>query len=444
MAGQQRDATSNFDINLRARRVILCLVPFLAAGILAVQAQTFTVLHEFTGGSDGSNPYSSLVMDRSGSLYGAAPFGGSQMCETQNGIGCGTVFKLAHKTGGWVFSPLYGFTGYSDGNNPVGSLAIAPDGTIYGTTDGGGLLNCRDTFGDGCGTVFHLQPPPTFCRSFLCPWDQTVLYQFTGGSNGNDPLAGVVLDGAGNLYGTLYQGGASQLGAAYEVSRSGSGWTESTIHSFAGGADGADPIAGLIFDGSGNLYGTTEFGGSAGTCTAGGCGTVFQLAPSGSGWTLNIIYNFPGSYNLPLGGLIFDPQGNLYGTFADGVNGVFELTPTNGNWTFTSLYTQDYSGLEAFRSTLARDSAGNLYGTAEYGGDFTNCPHGCGTVYELTPSGDDWIYTQLYAFTGLDDGSLPVGGVVLDGDGNIYGTTYEGGAHQCGAVGCGVIWEITP
>ena len=444
MAGQQRDATSNFDINLRARRVILCLVPFLAAGILAVQAQTFTVLHEFTGGSDGSNPYSSLVMDRSGSLYGAAPFGGSQMCETQNGIGCGTVFKLAHKTGGWVFSPLYGFTGYSDGNNPVGSLAIAPDGTIYGTTDGGGLLNCRDTFGDGCGTVFHLQPPPTFCRSFLCPWDQTVLYQFTGGSNGNDPLAGVVLDGAGNLYGTLYQGGASQLGAAYEVSRSGSGWTESTIHSFAGGADGADPIAGLIFDGSGNLYGTTEFGGSAGTCTAGGCGTVFQLAPSGSGWTLNIIYNFPGSYNLPLGGLIFDPQGNLYGTFADGVNGVFELTPTNGNWTFTSLYTQDYSGLEAFRSTLARDSAGNLYGTAEYGGDFTNCPHGCGTVYELTPSGDDWIYTQLYAFTGLDDGSLPVGGVVLDGDGNIYGTTYEGGAHQCGAVGCGVVWEITP
>ena len=163
MAGQQRDATSNFDINLRARRVILCLVPFLAAGILAVQAQTLTVLHEFTGGSDGSNPYSSLVMDRSGSLYGAAPFGGSQMCETQNGIGCGTVFKLAHKTGGWVFSPLYAFTGYSDGNNPVGSLAIAPDGTIYGTTDGGGLLNCRDTFGDGCGTVFHLQPPPTFC-----------------------------------------------------------------------------------------------------------------------------------------------------------------------------------------------------------------------------------------------------------------------------------------
>ncbi len=431
----------------RPRAAIMTLVTlFLLTGFVVspVQAQTFTVLHEFAGGSDGSNPYSSLAMDRSGNLYGVAPFGGSQSCETQNGVGCGTVFKLARKTGGWVFSPLYAFSGSSNGNNPVGSLALAPDGTMYGTTDAGGHLDCRDTFGDGCGTVFHLQPPPAFCRAFLCPWDITVLYQFTGGNNGNDPLAGVVLDGAGNLYGTLYQGGDSELGAAYEVSRSGSGWTESTIHTFAGGADGAEPMAGLILDGSGNLYGTTEFGGGAGGCTAGGCGTVFQLTPSGSGWSANLIYSFLSSYNLPLGGLIFDPQGNLYGTFADGVNGVFELTPANGNWTFAPLYTQDYSGLLAYRSTLARDSAGNLYGTAGYGGDFANCVYGCGTVYELTPSANGWIYTELYAFTGLSDGSLPVGGVVIDGDGNIYGTSYAGGSDQCGAVGCGVVWEITP
>jgi len=416
----------------------------LATVVPVVQGQTFSVLHQFAGGSDGSNPYSSLVSDRSGNLYGVAPFGGNQTCETQSGIGCGTVFKLAHKGGGWVFSPLYAFTGHSNGNNPVGSLAIAPDGTIYGTTDAGGILSCRDAFGDGCGTVFHLQPPAHFCASFSCLWNETVLYQFTGGSNGSDPLAGVALDGAGDLYGTLYQGGASQWGAAYEVSRSGSGWTESTIHSFAGGADGADPTSNLIFDGNGNLYGTTEFGGGSGGCNGGGCGTVFQLTPSGSGWTANIIYNFPGSYNIPLGGLIFDPQGNLYGTFADGINGVFELTPANGNWTFTALYTQGYSSLEAYRSTLARDSAGNLYGTAEFGGDFTNCTDGCGTVYELTRSAGGWTYTQLYAFTGLDDGAYPIGGVVVDGSGNIYGTTYAGGTHQCGSAGCGVAWEIAP
>ena len=444
MDRQKRNRSWTPGIDQATTLAALTLAMLMIVLATQVQAQTFTVLHEFTGGSDGSNPYSSLVPDRAGNLYGVAPYGGSQSCETQSGIGCGTVFKLAHRTGGWVFSPLYAFTGHSNGNNPVGSLAIASDGTIYGTTDAGGVLSCRDSFGDGCGTVFHLQPPPNFCSSFSCLWNATVLYQFTGGSNGNDPLAGVVLDGAGNLYGTLYQGGASQWGAAYELSRSGSSWIESTIHPFAGGADGAAPTSNLIFDGSGNLYGTTEFGGGSGGCDGGGCGTVFQLTPSGSGWNANIIYNFLSSYNTPLGGLIFESHGNLYGTFADGINGVFELTPANGNWTFTALYTQDYSGLEAYRSTLARDSAGNLYGTAEFGGDFTNCTYGCGTVYELTPSGSGWTYTQLYAFTGLDDGAFPIGGVVIDGSGNIYGTTYEGGTHPCGSVGCGVVWEITP
>jgi hypothetical protein len=420
---------------------MLALMTVLATQL---QAQTLTVLHQFTGGADGSNPYSSLVMDRSGNLYGVVPFGGSQLCETQNGIGCGTVFKLAHRTGGWVFSSLYAFTGYADGANPVGSLTIAPDGSIYGTTDAGGHENCRDTWGDGCGTVFHLQPQPTFCASFSCSWNKTVLYQFTGGSNGNDPLAGVVLDGAGNLYGTLYQGGASQLGAAYEVSRSGSSWVESTIHSFGGRADGADPMSGLIFDGSGNLYGTTEFGGGAGGCTDGGCGTVFQLTPSASGWSANVIYNFPGGYNIPSGGLVFDPQGNLYGTFYDGITGAFELSPSNGTWTFSLLYSNESGGTALFSSTLARDTVGNFYGTSEIGGNSPpNCEYGCGFVYKLTPSGSGWSFTQLYAFTGGADGAFPDGGVALDASGNIYGTTFAGGTNQCGSQGCGVVWEIS-
>lgn len=429
----------------RSSKVLFALL-FLSATMLSgtvAQAQTFTVLHQFTGSSDGSNPYPSLAMDRAGNLYGVAAFGGLQSCETSNGIGCGTAFKLIHRGGGWVFSPLYAFKGYSDGAIPIGSLTIAADGSVYGTTDGGGELDCRDTFGDGCGTVFRLQPPPSACATAECAWTETQLYHFTGGVNGNDLLAGVVIDGAGNLYGTAYQGGASQWGLAYEVSRSGSTWTETTLHTFAGGADGAGPSTNLVLNGS-DLYGTTEYGGGAGNCNGGGCGTVFQLAPSGSGYTASVLYNFPGADNLPLGGVIFDPAGNLYGTFADGINGVFQLTPSNGSWNFTSLYTQNYNDLQAYQSTLARDSAGNLYGTAEFGGNLTNCPNGCGTVYKLTPSGGGWIYTQLYAFTGLEDGALPTGGVILDSNGVVYGTTFAGGSHQCGSRGCGVIWTITP
>ncbi|MGO9563845.1 MAG: choice-of-anchor tandem repeat GloVer-containing protein [Candidatus Korobacteraceae bacterium] len=189
-----------------SRRVVSTSLFILLVAAIAAQAQTFTVLHEFTGGTDGSGPYSTLVMDHSGNLYGIATYGAHSGCGIYPGVGCGIAFKLEHKGTGWVFYPLYGFTGSPDGANPVGSLTIAPDGTLYGTTnDGGAGGDCTDTWGRiGCGTVFHLQPPPNFCASFLCPWTETTLYRFTGGDNGNDPWAGVVLDGAGNLYGTAY------------------------------------------------------------------------------------------------------------------------------------------------------------------------------------------------------------------------------------------------
>lgn len=409
---------------------------------VAAQAQTFTVLHEFTGGADGSNPYSSLAMDRRGNLYGVAPFGGYDRCETQNGIGCGTAFKLAPHGSGWVFTTLYEFTSGSGGSIPVGTPYIAPDGTIYGTTDGGGNLDCRDSFGDGCGTVFRLRPQPTFCAALSCPWINTVLYTFTGGSDGSDPYTGVVLDVAGNVYGTTNAGGASQMGVAYELSPDGSGWSESTIHTFTGGNDGAYPTSTpVLVLGSGTLYGTTRVGGN---CPAGGtgCGTVFQLTPAGSGWNETILYNFSGPYGAPLGGLVLDPAGNIYGS-ASTPNTVFELSNLNGVWTATSLYSDETIELQSFRSTLARDTAGNLYGTSEFGGNTTNCTYGCGFVYELTPSAGGWTFTELYEFTGGSDGQLPIGGVVLDSGGNIYGTTYSGGSHTCGALGCGVVWEIS-
>ncbi len=299
--------------SLANRRTFLFALLFCALAMLGgtvAPAQTFTVLHQFTGSSDGSNPYPSLAMDRAGNLYGVAAFGGLQTCETSNGIGCGTAFKLTHRGSGWVFSPLYEFKGYSDGAIPIGSLTIAQDGSVYGTTDGGGQLDCRDTFGDGCGTVFRLQPPASACATAECMWTETQLYHFTGGVNGNDLLAGIVLDGAGNLYGTAYQGGASQWGLAYEVSRSGSGWTETTLHSFAGGTDGAGPTSNLVLIDN-YLYGTTEYGGGEGNCSGGGCGTVFQLAPSGSGYNASVVYNFPGADNTPLGGLAIDASGEF-------------------------------------------------------------------------------------------------------------------------------------
>lgn len=414
----------------------------LLGAMVTAQAQTFSVLHEFTGSVDGGNPYSSLVMDRSGSLYGVTPYGGHETCETSNGIGCGVAFKLEPKSGGWLFYPLYAFNGHGDGANPAGNLAIAPNGVLFGTTDAGGIGSCRDSFGDGCGTVFLLRPPAALCRSLLCPWDETQLYRFTGGDDGNDPWAGAVLDQAGNVYGTNYAGGSSKWGVVFEVSPAGSGWTEATIHTFTSGNDGANPTTTPVFDGSGNLYGTTRVGGN---CSAGGtgCGTVFQLTPSGSGWNENIVYNFSGSYGVPLGGLVLDPEGNIYGS-ASTPNTVFELSNLNGTWNATSLYSDLLVDLQSFRSTLARDAAGNLYGTSEFGGNTSaTCVNGCGYVYKLTPSSDGWTFTELYEFTGGSDGALPIGGVVLDGTGNLYGTTYTGGTNICGSQGCGVVWKIS-
>ena len=430
-----------YQLMLQAKLRYVVLACALTMGMLqSAHAQGFTVLHTFTGGADGSNPLSSLVLDRNGNLYGVAPFGGSLQCQTQNGIGCGTAFKLAHRGSGWVFSTLYQFAGHGDAANPVGSLAIAADGTVYGTSDAGGNGNCRDTCGDGCGTVFVLQPQPRICSSISCPWIETILYRFLGTFDGNDPLAGVTL-APGGIYGTTYQGGDASAGGVYQLLPSLSGWILNEIHTFEGKSDGAFPASGVIFDVSGNLYGTTQYGGTGGSCMDGGCGTVYELTHMS--WNENILYNFAPSAGEPLGGLTFDPAGNLYGTFSNQVNGLFELSPPmGGNWTFTALYSQDY-GRASFQSTLARDSAGNLYGTSEFGGN-SNCNSGCGLVYKLSPSNGGWVYSQLYAFTGAADGAYPIGGVVLDGNGNLYGTTFTGGTNRCGARGCGVVWEITP
>jgi hypothetical protein len=395
----------------------------------SAQAQTFTVLHNFTGGADGGNPYAGLAIDSAGSLYGTTNTGGS------NGYGAGTVFKMTHRNGNWTFAPLYSFMYGDDGGNPFAGVVFGPNGSLYGTTNDGGV--------HGDGTVFSLRPPPHACSSVLCSWTETVLYSFQGGTDGAGPYDGVVFDRAGNIYGTTYSGGTYGGGTVFELSPSDGGWTEGVIYAFSG-SDGAQPISGVTVDDAGNLYGTTQLGGDY-VCDGNGpaCGTAFELTYSaGSGWAESFLYSFTGGADGadPYAGLIFDPSGNLYGAtpgpYGAGVAGtVFKLTPSAGAWTFSLVYGFGEGGDECGpRGTLAMDGAGNLYGT-------TYClgTHFVGSVFKLTHINGSWSSTTLYSFTGRSDGGYPEAGVTLDASGNVYGTTTVGGQYNYG-----VVFEITP
>ena len=260
------------------------------------------VIHSFTNGSDGGSPYAGLTMDKAGNLYGTASGGGS--------AGYGTVFRLSNKGSGWVFTPLYSFQGGNDGANPRARVIIGPDGALYGTTTAGGGSGCYQNL--GCGTVFNLRPSPTACKTALCSWTETVLYRFTGGIDGATPEAEIVFDHSSNLYGTTYAGGQIGGGTVFELTPAGSGWTENVLYSFSGFGDGLNPAAGVIFDPAGNFYGTTASGGQ------GGNGTVYELTPSGSGWTEKAIYTFQDGADGsdPQASLVVDAAGNLYGTDA--------------------------------------------------------------------------------------------------------------------------------
>ena len=233
----------------------------------------------------------------------------------QGGSGNGTVFRLRQVQSNWVLNPLYSFSGNNDGADPVSGVTISPNGILYGTAYWQGS--------DGLGTVFSLKPPPQAPRSALEGWSETVLHSFAGGNDGVYPYSNLVFDPAGNLYGTTLTGGNGD-GVVFQLTPNGAGgWTEKILYSFGGGNDGANPYAGVVFDQLGNLYGTTWVGGN-GFCSGfrPNCGTVFQLTPSAGGWTENVIYNFQnGSDGAdPAGGLIVDASGNLYGTTTTGTH----------------------------------------------------------------------------------------------------------------------------
>ena len=387
----------------------------------AVQSQTFTVLHTFTGQGDGNQPAAGLTIDRAGNLYGTT---------SAAGAGYGTVFKLSHVGSGWVLDAIYTFQGGSDGATPQARVVFGLDGTLYGTTSYGGT---------GSGTVFNLRPPATSCRSARCPWTETVLYRFSGKSDGGVPGYGdLTFDSAGNIYGTTTQAGMGCIpyggcGVVFNLTRSAGGWTESVLHPFTGGTDGQTPYSGVTFDGAGNLYGTNSYGGKYGQ------GTVYELTQTGSSWTETTLHSFgaAGDGGDPFGGLIMDQQGDLYGTTSN--NGsAYELQPSGGNWTHTLLYNVPLGADDA----PTMDAFGNLYATTS--GSFGG---GLGNVFKLSSGAGGWSYTDLHDFsiTQFSNGFAPVGGAVLDSNGNLYGTTFQGGSMipPCGE-GCGVVWEITP
>ena len=394
----------------------------------SAQSQTFQVLHSLNGLQDGYYPISGITVARNGDLYGTTQYSGlpgGNCC-----LGCGTVFRLARKGSGWIFTTLYSFTGGADGGNPYARVIFGPDGSLYGTTS------------EGNGTVFNLKPPPRATANVLGGWTETVLYSFKVGADGATPVgADLVFDQAGSLYGTTDAGGTGNCqggcGTVYKLTPSNGGWTESVLHTFTTqGGDGQRPWSGVIFDQSGNLYGTTQNGGAYHAY-----GTVYKLIPAGLTWTEQILYSFQGKDDgeFPYSGVIFDQAGDLYGTTccggSDGVGTVYEFTPSSG--TFTTLYS-NFGGYGGLDGNLVMDAAGNLYGTTQSGGAYN-----FGSVFKLTPGGGGWTYTSLHDFCAggypCSDGALPHGGVALDAQGNLYGTTAEGGTASSG-----VIWEITP
>lgn len=330
---------------------------------------------------------------------------------------------------------LHRFRG-TDGANPYAGLIFDADGNLYGTTVYGGSSDCSG----GCGTVFELT------QKAGGDWIVKVLHRFNG-RDGASPQASLVFDAKGNLYGTTLSGGAYHVGTVFELTPTESGgWKEKILHSF-NGKDGFFPYSNLIFDTSGNLYGTTYYGGRN------GYGTVFELTPdAGGGWKEKILHSFYGNGKdgfFPYASLIFDNSGNLYGTTSQGGSHgggtAFELIPEpDGGWREKILHSFDFNYEDGFYPTagLIFDLAGNLYGTTRSGGR-SICETGCGTVFELTlTASGSWKERILHTFDrhGGPDGYYPAGNLIFDAAGNLYGTTYSGGAYHIG----GTVFELTP
>ncbi len=347
------------------------------------------VVYSFGGQPDGSNPQSSLIMDKEGALYGTTRAGGGGGCDGP-GYGCGTVFKLTSGKRGWTESKLYGFQGGSGGAAPSGGVVLTTSGALVGTTALGGTAHRG-----GDGVVFELTPSGT-------SYSETVIHTFTGAPDGQYPGTALVSDSSGNLYGTTTEGGLTNCrrfpdgaGTVFKLTPSGSTYAYSIIYSFNECKDGAGPSSGLLRGPHGVFYGLTSRGGAASGLSN---GTAYELLPNGSSYAEKVLYSFKGG--------------------TDGAD------------------PEDAPGLVA-------DDAGNLYGTTVGGGGTTTCGGGCGTVFKLLRAKSGFTESILYAFQGTGgDGWWPFGGVVIDSKGKLLGPTMYGAiSSHCD---CGTIFSIAP
>lgn len=403
--------------NAAIRATVIMAVIFLL--ITGAWAQTATILYSFTGGKDGANPKSQLVLDKTGNLYGTTTAGGAN--------GQGEVFELTPSLrGGWQIEILYSFQGSADGSLPAAGVIFDKQGNLYGTLYNGCAL--------GHGGVFELSPAGGGV------WTKKLLYSFTGGNDGGQPVGSLIFDKAGNLYGTTPLDGADGQGVVYELSPNSDGtWSETVLHSFVAFSttDGSGPGGSLAIDSAGNLYGVTVQGGSA------NLGTVFEVSPvSGGGWTETLLYSFLGGNDgsgPATSNVLVNPTGTaLFGTTTTGGSAnegtVFEMKKTANGWKEKVLYTfpGGANGGNPYAGVI-RDSKGNLYGTTASGVFGAG-----GVVYELAPAtGGKWTETVLYTVDGAGNGSYA--GLVFDKSGNLYGTTEFGGPSVAGDI-----FQVTP
>jgi uncharacterized repeat protein (TIGR03803 family) len=436
----QQTFAKTFSCGMRA----VVAIAVIAAGTSARAGTNYKVIHNFTGSAaSGSFPVGNLVADAAGNFYGVT----SQSADTSGfcyDTGCGAIFKLyPTAAGGWAAANLHTFTGGLDGDSPQGGLVMDAAGNLYGTTSLGGV--------DSLGDVFELTPTSSG------GWKYSVIYNFgypiTEG--GEEPEGTMVVDSAGNLYGSTVGGGAEGYGTIFELSPSSSGtWTETILYSFLE-SSGRGPEGALIFDSAGNLYGTTYNGGDLACGYGIGCGTVFELSPNGSGgWSESVLHSFTGGFGEgkypAYAGVIFDSAGNLYGTTSGGGHNsecdggcgtVYKLSPNgSGGWTETVIHS--FTGSDGTPGaggawpvySLTADASGNLYGNTYLGGTA-----GEGVVFKMTPSGSGWVESVVHSFSG-SGGERPYNsGLVFGPGGLLYGMTALGGT-----MGFGTVFEVTP
>ena len=402
--------------------MVCAILAALLTLVGAAWAAGTTQIYSFAGGNDGEYLDTELVMDSAGNLYGTSVQGGTH--------GSGTVFQLAPSGSGWTHTVLYNFTGGADGGEPYKGVTLDAQGNLVGTAVTGGSGSCEG----GCGVVFKLTNSGGV-------WTQSVIHAFTGGNDGSGPGSPVAFDKRGNIYGTTPTGGAKGFGVVYKMRPGANGsWSLMVIHAFTGGTDGLGGSASrLLLDAAGNVYGVNTVGG------ANGFGNVYELSPSGGGkWQLTTLYSFKDQPDgaSPYGGLIFDKNGNLYGTTyyagANDLGTVYKLTHSNGVWTESVLYSfKGGSDGDSPISTLVSDAKGNLYGTTSDGGA-AGC--GCGTIFRLSlDTGGTWTESVAYRFPGTPKPGFAYNGMVSDGKGNFYGTTVHGGSANDGTI-----YQFTP